>query len=476
MRRASPTVLLALLTSLLPPLSGGAAAQTVTAEDAFPGLTFAQPVALVAAPGEAGRVYVVEQRGVVRAVPLGGGEAAVFLDIRDRVQSGGEAGLLGLAFHPDYAANGRLFANYTAPGDARGVLITRIVEFRRTPAGLGADASSERVLLEIPQPAGNHNAGTLAFGPDGLLYAALGDGGGGGDPEGNGQDPTTLLGALLRIDVDDVPEGAPYGIPADNPFVGRAGRDEVYAFGLRNPWKFSVAPDGTIWLGDVGQGEWEEVDRIERGGNYGWNEVEGPECFRDPCDLGAYEPPVFWYGRDQGQSITGGVALGGTPLAALGDYIYGDFVTGRLWALDASSEPATTTLLLDTSALISSIDRGPDGAVYVTDYRGTVSRLVVRGGTSAAPPAAESGVGLRLAGPNPFDAATAFRVEATPGEPLRVAVYDVRGREVARLWDGPAPPAAFRLRLSGEGLAPGAYDVRLVSGAGRAEARVVRVR
>ena len=467
-------LLLALLTWTA--LASGAAGQSVEAEDAFAGLRFSNPVALVAAPGEADRAYVVEQGGVVRAAALGGSEAPVFLDLADRVRfTGGEDGLLGLAFHPGYAENGRLFVNYTAPGGGRGALVSRISEFRRAEGG-AADASSERVLLEVVQPEGNHNAGTLAFGPDGLLYAAFGDGGGGGDPYRNGQDTSTLLGALLRLDVDRVPEGTTYGVPADNPFVGRDGRDEIYAYGLRNPWKFSVAADGTVWLGDVGQGRWEEVDRIERGGNYGWNEVEGPECFRDGCDLGAYEAPAFAYrhGGDTGFSITGGVALDGTTaLDALGDYVYGDFVSGRLWALDASAEPATSTLLLDTDFLISSIDRGPDGAVYVTDHRGAVSRLAVQGGTATAPPA-PAGVGLRLAGPNPFGAATTFAVDAPAGASVRVTVTDVLGREVARLWDGPAPPGA--LRLDGAALAPGVYDVSVATGAGRSSVRVVRVR
>ena len=471
MRRPAPPVLLALLTVL----AGAAAAQTVTVEDAFPGLTFSAPVALAVAPGDADRAYVVEQGGVVRAARLGASTADVFLDVRDRVQSGGEAGLLGLAFHPDYAAGGRLFVNYTAPGDERGVLVTRISEFARS-AGGAADPGSERVLLEVGQPFGNHNGGALAFGPDGLLYIALGDGGSGGDPEDNGQDVTTLLGSLLRIDVDDVPEGAEYGVPADNPFVGRDGRDEIYAYGLRNPWKFSVADDGTVWLGDVGQGRWEEVDRVERGGNYGWNEVEGPECFRAGCDLSAYEAPTFAYSHANGDvSITGGVALDGdTALDGLGDYVYGDFVSGRLWALDVSAEPATSRPLLDTSALVSSIDRGPDGAVYVTDYRGTVSRLRASGGTAAAPPPPTAG--LRLVGPNPFRAATAVEVAVPAGEPLQVVVTDVLGRELARLWDGPAPAGPVRLRLDGADLAAGVYDVRAAWGAGRSGLRVVRVR
>lgn len=488
MRLAGPAVL-AVFPALFAAFSPSAAgAQVVVVEDAFLGLRFDRPVALDAAPGQADRAYVVEQGGRVRTALFGASAAETFLDIRDRVDSGPtEAGLLGLAFHPDYAANGRFFVNYTAPGDGRGVLVTRVSEFARSVDDpLRADAASERVLLEVGQPFENHNAGALAFGPDGLLYIALGDGGGEGDPEGNGQNAATLLGSILRIDVDDAPEGAAYGIPDANPFALTDGpeRDEIFAYGFRNPYKISVEADGTVWAGDVGQGRWEEIDRVVAGGNYGWNEVEGRECFPagSDCDLGAFTPPVFAYPHADGnRSVTGGVGTEGTPLAAFGDYVYGDFVSGRLWALDTTAMPVRSTALVDPSGepisggLISSIDRGPDGDVYVADYRGTVGRLRVQGGTATAPPAT-GGAALRLAGPNPFRAGTRVEIGAPVGDPLRVSVVDVLGREVAQLWDGPTPPGVLRLALDGAALAPGVYTVRLASGAGRAALRVVHVR
>ncbi len=273
-------------------LAGPTWAQEVTVEDAFPGVTFTTPVGVVLAPEQAGRAYVVEQGrsgAPSRVLTLEPGDAAptVFLDLSDRTLAGGEAGLLGLAFHPDYAQNGRLFVSYTAPS-ASAALVSRVSEFSRSTTNLfQADAASERVLLEVDQPAQNHNAGKIAFGPDGTLFIALGDGGGANDPFGNGQDPTTLLGALLRIAVDDVPEGQPYRIPDDNPFAATDGpeRPEIYATGLRNPWKFSITSGGEIWLGDVGQASWEEIDVIEAGGNYGWSEVEGPACFPPGSDV-----------------------------------------------------------------------------------------------------------------------------------------------------------------------------------------------
>ena len=310
--------------------------------------------------------------GRSRIVTLEPGDAAptVFLDLDDRVAAGGEAGLLGLAFHPDYEQNGRLFVYYTAPpgpGDP-GVLVSRVSEFARSASDpLTADPASERVILEEDQPADNHNGGTITFGPDGFLYIGFGDGGGGGDPFDNGQDPTTLLGALLRI---DVPEGEPYGIPDDNPFAATDGpeRDEIYAYGFRNPFKFSITSTGEIWVGDVGQDTWEEIDVVEAGGNYGWNEVEGPEPASRPgssCDLSAYQAPVVCLRvRTRRQSITGGYVVETHRLRALqGAYLYGDFISGRLWAF-RSRNATGPVFILDSVPNGSGGTRTPEHLVY----------------------------------------------------------------------------------------------------------------
>ena len=455
----------------------------VTVEEATPGVTFAWPVGVKVAPGQEGRLYVLEQGDQdlpsrVRTLAPGDAQATTFLDVSDRAVTGGEAGLLGLAFHPGYAGNGRLFVYYTAPASGAGVFVSRVSEFARSASDpLRADPASERVVLEVPQPATNHNGGTVTFGPDGFLYVGLGDGGGGGDPFGNGQDPATLLGAILRLDVDDVPDGQRYGVPADNPFAASAGpeRAEIWAYGFRNPYRFSVS-DAGLWVGDVGQNEWEEVDLVEPGGNYGWNEVEGPECYQPGCDLGAFQAPVVSYPHTDagGYSITGGyvVSAGGLD----GYYLYGDFITGRLWGLPGVGE--APVVLLESvpdgeggqrQIRISSIDDS-GGDVLVTDYGGTIYRLVLPS-TAAEPDRPSGALAVTLAGPNPSRGPTAVCVRSD--RPVRVVVVDVRGREVAVLWDGPAPPDRLAV---GDALAPGVYTVRAVSDQGSATLRLVRVR
>ena len=485
------------LTAALALAATAAAAQPVVADvtDAGRGLRFARPVGVETAPGEFGRLFVVEQGGgaapsrIVTFVP-GDGVASTFLDLSDRTAAGGEAGLLGLAFHPDYAENGRLFVHYTAPVEAPvpdvRVLVSRVSEFARSATDpLRADPASERVLLEADQPATNHNGGTVDFGDDGLLYVSLGDGGGGGDPYGNGQDPTTLLGAVLRIDVDDVPEGEPYGIPDGNPFALTDGpeRDEIFAYGFRNPYKLDAGPAG-VWVADVGQAAWEEVDLVEAGGNYGWNEVEGPDCFQPGCDLGAFEAPVAAYAHPPGgASITGGPALLIADYSLGFHYYFGDFIGGQLWALpldDVFTAGTAEPVLLferfpdfeggDRRINISSID-DEFGDLLVSDYTtGTIYRLTGQGTDAEAGPRAGAG-GLSLAGPNPFRERTAVRVEA-PGA-TRVALLDALGRRVAVLHEGgPRGP----VEVEGAGLAPGVYTV-VATGGGRVRTlRVVRAR
>ena len=469
--------------------AGPLAAQPSVTAAPLSSVSFTRPLGVETAPGVPGRLYVLEQGGggapsrVVTLTP-DADAATVYLDLSDRAAAGGEGGLLGLAFHPDYAASGRVFVSYTAPASGQGVLVSRVSEFARSASDpLRADPASERVVIEVPQPEANHNGGTVAFDPDGLLYVSLGDGGGAGDPYANGQDPSTLLGSVLRIAVDGVPAGQAYAVPPDNPFASGGGRPEVFAYGFRNPFKFDVAT-GALWVGDVGQARWEEIDLVEPGRNYGWNAVEGPECYRPGCDVSAYAPPVVSYPHtaEGGSSVTGGVVT-----EALGrgrtDYVYGDFASGRLWALplgpDGAPAPgAAPEVVLETvpdgrggrrSPNVSSIDHA-DGSLVVTDYAGTVFRLVVAS-TAAEGPAPAADVTLALAGPNPSAGPTAVRVRA-PGA-VRVTVHDVRGREVAVLWDGPAVPDRLALDAA---LAPGVYAVRAVSEQGAATVRVVRAR
>jgi glucose/arabinose dehydrogenase len=322
------------------------------------------------------RLFVVEQAGVVRVLQPGALAVTAFLDIQPKILAGGERGLLGLAFHPDYAANRRFFVYYTRAPD--GALV--VAEYKASANPDVAD-NAEKSLLVIPHPTyANHNGGMLAFGHDRMLYIGVGDGGAGNDPPNNAQNLEVLLGKILRIDVDraDPAAGTPYAIPADNPFVGRTGRDEIYAYGLRNPWRFSFdLVTGVQWVADVGQGMHEEVNvPIERGGNYGWRVYEGFECTgNDPslCDPARYRAPVFDYAHDGGRcSITGGYVYRGSQATLPGGtYVFGDFCSGEVFAWDGTAP----RLLLATGQNIASFGEDEQGELYVVALDGTVSRI-----------------------------------------------------------------------------------------------------
>ncbi len=319
-------------------------------KDAFPALEFTRPVDLQHANDN--RLFVVEQRGVISVFQNDAtvANSTVFLEIEDRVEDdGNEEGLLGLAFHPDYQQNGYFYVNYTASDPDR----TVIARYQVSAADKDkADVNSELVILEIPQPYSNHNGGQVAFGPDGYLYIAVGDGGSGGDPQENGQDLKTLLGTILRIDVNSKTGALPYAIPADNPFANsnEGYRGEIWAWGLRNPWRFSFDTEtDELWVGDVGQNKWEEIDLIVKGGNYGWNVMEGAHCFEPSsgCNTNALIPPIWEYGRGDGVSVTGGYVYRGPTMDQLkGKYIFADFASSRIWSLDVTdrNNPANTEL------------------------------------------------------------------------------------------------------------------------------------
>lgn len=327
-----------------------------------------------------GRLFVVEQPGTIRIIENGELLPEPFLDLRDRVEWGGEKGLLSIAFHPRYRENGIFFVDYTTHV---GGLHTHVSRFKtRNPRQ--ADLGSETVLLRIKQPFSNHNGGQLAFGPDGYLYIGMGDGGSANDPHNNGQDLSTLLGALLRIDVDKTQGKRPYGIPKDNPFVGRKGaRGEIFAYGLRNPWRFSFDPlNGRLYLADVGQDRQEEIDVIEKGGNYGWRIMEGFICtpgVEPICDKSALALPIFAYEQPLGMSITGGFVYRGGDIPDLcGTYLYADYVTQRLWGLRYNGEKVVAQRqLLRKAGHVSSFGRDAQGEIYITDHQaGRILRLV----------------------------------------------------------------------------------------------------
>lgn len=358
---------------------------------AFPGLTLAQPrVALEIAFQElrftrpvdlqhvGEQLFVVEQAGRIWTFENNPSvtDRHLFLDIRNRVRTANnEEGLLGLAFHPDYASNGYFYVYYSASNPRRSVLARY-----RVSAGnsLQADEDSEAVLLTVRQPAGNHNGGQIAFGPDGFLYIGIGDGGGANDQFRNGQDRTSLLGTIARIDVNQ----SPYGIPADNPFAGSTVfREEIYAWGLRNPWRFSFdSATGFLYAGDVGQNAVEEIDVVSRGGNYGWNIMEGTRCFRPPtgCNQSGSILPIFEYSHvGSPASVTGGYVYRGPGVPDLvGWYLFGDYVDGRLWGLVYDGTTVTQRAqLLNTRLAISSFGIDHAGEVYVLAFDGYVYRF-----------------------------------------------------------------------------------------------------
>jgi glucose/sorbosone dehydrogenase len=320
------------------------------------------------------RLFIVEQGGIIRVLQPGQSTPAIFLDIRTRIAAIGEQGLLGLAFHPQYANNRRFFVYYTRAGD--GTIV--IAEHRVSDDPNIAD-TTERVLLTIPHPTNtNHNGGMLAFGFDGYLYVGVGDGGGGNDEPNNAQNTEVLLGKILRIDVDRPGAGTPYSSPPDNPFVNRPGRDEIFAFGFRNPWRFSFdRATGEHWVGDVGQDEREEVDRaIVKGGNYGWRVYEGFRCTNlgpSPCNPSDYVDPLFDYLHTRGRcSVTGGyVYRGSQGTLPAGVYVYSDFCSGEIFVANGS----TQAVLMYSAMNISSFGEDEQGELYVVDWSGTVNRL-----------------------------------------------------------------------------------------------------
>ncbi len=351
-------------------LCAGAAAQQL--EPIADG--FVQPLGITHAGDGSQRLFVVEQRGTVRVVEDGRLQQQPYLDISDSTRAQGERGLLGLAFHPEFATNGRLFIHYTDLGGD-----TVLSELRADPAAApSVDSGSERIILTLEQPFGNHNGGQIAFGPDGFLYLGLGDGGSGGDPLNAGQDLGTLLGTIVRLDVDGA---EPYAVPDDNPFVEDPGAlDEIWAYGLRNPWRFSFDPaSGDLWIADVGQNAVEEVNRQPAdspgGENYGWRIMEGDACFDPPtgCDPTGLTMPVITYTHASGwgRSITGGYLYRGSAVPSLeGAYVFADYVSGNVFVAEGADDDWSARIALETDLRIATLGIDEDGELYVADHRG----------------------------------------------------------------------------------------------------------
>jgi glucose/arabinose dehydrogenase len=340
------------------------------------------PVDLQNAADGTGRLFVVEQQGQIRIVSNNSLVPTPFLDITSLVDFGGEKGLLGLAFHPAYTQNRRFFVNYDRV--ASGQMQTVIAEFQTLASNPNqADPNSQRILFTVNQPFPNHKGGQLAFGPDGFLYIGLGDGGSAGDPLGNAQNRRVLLGKMLRIDVDHTSPGLQYAIPSDNPFLNGVDRGEVWAYGLRNPWRFSFdVSSGRLFAADVGQDKFEEIDILQKGGNFGWNIMEGLHCFKPSsgCNMTGLILPITEYDHSQGDAVIGGYVYRGAAIPRLsGTYLFSDFESGTIWGLtENSSGQWTRSQLIAGGRNISSFGRDEAGELYVLDYSGSLLRITAQ--------------------------------------------------------------------------------------------------
>lgn len=412
----------------------------VTTEPAFPALRFRQPLELVGAPGDDPRLFVVEKEGAVKVFEgiAEATSAETFIDLSHKVSAeGNEAGLLGMAIHPDFAQNRQVFLSYTTEEGPTGFRSV-VSRFRASEDGRSLDPSTEEVLLSEDRYAIRHNGGSLAFGPDGYLYVSFGDGGGAALDDNPAQDPNRLQGKLLRL---DVATDTGYAIPPDNPFAQGGGRPEVYALGFRNPWRFSFdRATGELWAGDVGEEEWEEVDLVVAGGNYGWPLKEGSHCFApDGCDTPGLIDPVVEYPHSEGVAITGGYVYRGDAIPALaGRYFFADYTTGKLWTIagDPAGGQATPELLMTSDMTFAAFHELPDGEILGVDiWKGTLHRLV-----AAEEPVAPGGFPATLSETGCFEAADVTR----PREGL--IPYGVN----AQLWSDGADKERFLALPDGE--------------------------
>ena len=415
-------------------------------EIAFPSLIFDTPVDIQNAADNSNRLFIVEQEGRIKVFENdpASSEATLFLDISDRVLSDSRYGLLGLAFHPNYSENGYFYLNYTAAGPNRSV-ISRF-QVSETDENL-ADPESESVFLEVDQPHNFHNGGGVVFGPDGYLYISLGDGGpwnGQPDPDGNGQNTQTLLGSMVRIDVDQSDDGLNYAIPPDNPFAGNSdgSREEIWAFGLRNTWRFSFHPEsGECWGGDNGENLWEEINIIENGGNYGWKIQEGNHCFDPPqnCNAAGLTPPIYEYDglSTPRRSVIGGYTYTGSEKPGLsGKYIFGDFVRGQIWSLEYDGiSPTVRTTLTTVAPNLSTFGLDEAGEIYWANWiTGRIYHFVPENTSlnSDAPTLAGT-FELLQNRPNPFNPFTAISYRLSIAGQVTLRIYDARGRLVRSL-------------------------------------------
>ena len=390
MKSSSPGVLIFFLIALFS--TSGCGSGSLSSSPTSPGVSatialqpisenLQSPLDLEQPNDGSGRLFVVSQAGTIQIIQNGAVLLVPFLDISNLVIDNSESGLLGLTFHPGFPQNPRFYVNYVRSN--AGQIQSVIAEFQVSAANPNqADRATQRMLLVVNQVDNflNHKAGQLAFGPDGFLYFGLGDGGSEGDPFGNGQNTQTLLGKMMRINVDSTSPGLQYSIPPDNPFVAGGGLPEIYAVGFRNPFHFSFdQPTGRLFVGDVGQDSFEEIDIVQKGGNYGWSIMEATHCFKPPsgCNMTGLILPITEIPHPEGKAVIGGFVYHGSAIPALQRlYIFGD-LNGKIWSLQQQpSGSFTRTLLLTTQLSITSFGQDQSGELYVVDLGGQVQKIV----------------------------------------------------------------------------------------------------
>lgn len=452
--------------------------------NAFPNLSFSIPVYLTHSGDGTNRIFIVQQRGLIRVFPNDSVTTNVqtFLDVTNKVNlTGNERGLLGLVFHPNYSSNRFFYINYTRTSDGA-TIVSRFTTQSGNPNK--ADSLSELILLTIAQPFTNHNGGMVMFGQDGFLYIGMGDGGSGGDPGNYSQNTNSLLGKILRIDVNNPSGGNNYGIPAGNPFIGGGGLPEIFAVGLRNPWRFSQDPvTGTIYCGDVGQDAWEEVDTISVGKNYGWRCYEGNAPFNlNGClPIGNYTFPIAEYqniGADC--SITGGYVYRGARVPWLvGRYIYADYCSRKTWKLLLSGGVVSENTQIGLApSNVNSFGVDQNNELYTVCSNGLIYKfqntlIGINGNSNELP----SGFSLEQNYPNPFNPSTVINYSVGNSSNVNITVYDLSGKEVSLLLNETKPAGRYSVEWNANGFASGIYFYKLtINGSQTIEKKMVLIK
>ena len=437
-------------------------------ENAYPLLTFEYPVFYTYANDGSNRVYVVQQTGkiIVMQNDSNVSTSSTFLDVSERIVSGGEQGLLGLSFHPNYSSKRFFYIYYTKAGTGD-IVIARFTRNVSNP--LIADSNSQQIVLTYPHPTyTNHNGGCLMFGQDGYLYTGVGDGGSGGDPNNNGQNTNVLLGKILRLDINNLSGGNNYGIPPTNPFAGGGGRPEIYTYGMRNPWRFSQDPvTGIIYIGDVGQDTWEEVDIMQNGGNYGWRIMEGDHCYNPPsnCDSTGLIMPIKNYSHSgNGCSITGGYVYRGTRVPSLvGSYLYGDYCSCNIWRLVYAGGVVTNDEMVVPAALpansMSSFGVDQNNELYICKvslpgaiYRFKNDPIGIQNNGNVV-----QGFSLQQNYPNPFNPSTGIKYTVGKQDLVNISIYDPDGKLVETLVNAIKQAGAYSVTWNAPGFSSGIY-------------------